>query len=260
MITLKQMTAPREYPRDSLDLEFQPVERDLLANEKRKLHFLNTSVGEYAPFPTLREVFKKVNPNTGINVEIKFPYEIENGGETGEIWIPPMHVDDINHYVDTILEEVLNYAGNRNIFFSSFDPDVLVALRLKQTRWPASLLTRVQPYMPKNKDLRMTEPKLAHSFVKNLDLTGINFIADYLLENSHAIKELHDSGHVVYAWQSNMTAPQIINLTNLGVDGLIYDGIDKKKHLLKGMESLAPESSSKSRSSETAGQILTKHN
>lgn len=42
-------------------------------------------------------------------------------------WIPPMVPHDINLYIDTILEEVINFAGNRDIFFSSFDPDVCSA-------------------------------------------------------------------------------------------------------------------------------------
>lgn len=58
-------------------LNFQPVERDLLADEKRRLRFLNASVGDFAPFPKLRDVFKRVNPKAAINVEIKHPYETE---------------------------------------------------------------------------------------------------------------------------------------------------------------------------------------
>lgn len=70
----------------------------------------------------------------------------------------------------------------------------------------------------------MTDPKMSKAFVESMDLTGLNFISDYLMENPNVIKELHATNHVVYAWQSKMTVEQIKQLIQMGVDGLIYDG------------------------------------
>jgi len=76
---------------------------------------------------TLAETFVLVPDYTGFNIEIKYPcYE-----EAIEM---DLHYIDRNRYVERILDTVFEYAGERAIIFSSFDPDVCRIVSMKQPR------------------------------------------------------------------------------------------------------------------------------
>ena len=66
----------------------------------------------------------------GFNIEIKYPM----GGD--EMNVRPV---EVNTYVDRILEDVATHGGERMILFSSFHPEVVRALKLKQVRRPPTL-------------------------------------------------------------------------------------------------------------------------
>ncbi|KHN71694.1 Putative glycerophosphocholine phosphodiesterase GPCPD1 -like protein T05H10.7, partial [Toxocara canis] len=73
---------------------------------------------ERMPFPTLVDALKQVDPSVGFNVEVKYPMMQKNGMHECENYF------EHNSYIDVILSDVLTYAGDRRIVFSSFDPDV----------------------------------------------------------------------------------------------------------------------------------------
>ena len=73
---------------------------------------------EHRPFPTLQEAFKNVSEEVGFNIEIKYPQMLVNGESECDGYF------ERNEFVDIILAEVLNNAGNRRIVFSSFEPDI----------------------------------------------------------------------------------------------------------------------------------------
>lgn len=62
------------------------------------------------PFCRLEDALNTVTP-CAFNVEVKY--------ETGSGCYK-----DLNHFVDTILKTVFDHHNNRDIIFSSFDPDV----------------------------------------------------------------------------------------------------------------------------------------
>lgn len=72
----------------------------------------------HQPFPTLRDSFHSVSEEVGFNVEVKYPMGLLQGGHECENYFEP------NEFLDIILAEVLNHAGQRRIMFSSFDPDI----------------------------------------------------------------------------------------------------------------------------------------
>lgn len=101
---------------------FHPVNKDVLSAERRRLTFDKNETDPFnLPFQTLSEVLRNVRPQCGINVEIKFPHRVVDG-----TWIPhpPM---DLNYYCDQILDQVFKSAGDREIVFTSFHPDVCSA-------------------------------------------------------------------------------------------------------------------------------------
>jgi glycerophosphoryl diester phosphodiesterase len=66
------------------------------------------------PFATLEECFSNIPPQTGFNIEIKYP-----GPST--ISTLGMRPFERNEFVDTILRVVFEHAKERPIIFSSFD-------------------------------------------------------------------------------------------------------------------------------------------
>ncbi|KAF6777501.1 hypothetical protein AHF37_03323 [Paragonimus kellicotti] len=75
---------------------------------------------ELQSFPLLRSCFEEVDPNLGFVIEVKYPMEYKAGGSELNNFF------EYNFYVDTILREILTYAGSRRILLSCFDPNVCV--------------------------------------------------------------------------------------------------------------------------------------
>eukprot|EP00884_Botryococcus_braunii_P020249 jgi/Botrbrau1/6908/Bobra.67_3s0026.2 len=93
--------------------------------------------------PTLAEVFEGVPRDVGFDIEVKMavPADVER--------TPPQ---EIERMVAPILETVLRYTesgpgASRNVAFTSFDPDVCVALRQRAPKTlPVLFLTLAFPY------------------------------------------------------------------------------------------------------------------
>lgn len=49
---------------------------------------------------------------------------------------------EINFFVDTILSMIYKLAGNRNITFSSFNPEICILLSMKQQDYPVLFITK----------------------------------------------------------------------------------------------------------------------
>ncbi|EDV27461.1 uncharacterized protein TRIADDRAFT_53182 [Trichoplax adhaerens] len=76
----------------------------------------------------------KLDKGLGFNLEIKFPTDERHEDVA-------INYQDINRFVDKILKVVYHYAGERKIFFSCFNPDVCIALFMKQPSYPVVYLT-----------------------------------------------------------------------------------------------------------------------
>ncbi|KAI1292630.1 Glycerophosphocholine phosphodiesterase GPCPD1 [Halotydeus destructor] len=208
-----------------------PVNRDLLSDEKRKLKFYQDEPDPTnRPFPKLSQVLLDVDPDCAINVEIKFPHQIED-----DTWIPHPPLE-INYYVDTILEQIFSFAGERHILITCFDPDVCMTCRAKQTRYPVAFLTRgTRQLTPKLKDIRMSEVATALYFAKSANLAGINAYARDLLTEKTA--NILDTAKrlklLVFCWDSQLTVDEVIWLCKFGTNGIMYDDIDKKLPTIK---------------------------
>ncbi|KAH7728979.1 Protein T05H10.7 b [Aphelenchoides avenae] len=89
---------------------------------------------ELRPFPTLADSLKYVDPDTGFNIEIKYPMMMKDGSHECENYF------ERNEYIDIILNDVLEHAASRRIVFSSFDPDICSLIALKQNKFPVLFL------------------------------------------------------------------------------------------------------------------------
>uniref|UniRef100_A0AAF5Q5Q9 GP-PDE domain-containing protein n=1 Tax=Wuchereria bancrofti TaxID=6293 RepID=A0AAF5Q5Q9_WUCBA len=100
---------------------------------------------ERLPFPALVDALRQVDSSVGFNIEIKYPMMQKNGLHECENYF------ERNDYIDIILNDVLESAGDRRIVFSSFDPDCCALLAAKQHLYPVLFLcvgvtTRYEPF------------------------------------------------------------------------------------------------------------------
>jgi len=179
---------------------------------------------DHEPFPTLERALKELPAEAGFNVEMKWDMEYADGsrdcGEVGSF--------EMNLFVDTILRVVLAHAGNRKIVFSSFNPDLCTALRMKQNRFPVLFLTQgVTAKYGKYRDPRCWNVKNGAHFAKAAELLGLNIMAENLLREPALVQNVRESGLVLFCWTDDKNDKATIEeLRRMRLDGIVYDRVD----------------------------------
>lgn len=170
---------------DSVDTDYHELGvKDLKLNQLRLLHLDHHKAkenkdklrvtgntpedAELEPFPTLIDALKSVNPDTGFNIEVKYPLKMSDGGHECENYF------ERNMFIDVILNDVIKHGGNRRIVFSSFDPDMCTLIGLKQHKYPVLFLSvgetkRYVPFL----DERTCTSTMAVNFAASQDILVI---------------------------------------------------------------------------------------
>uniref|UniRef100_A0A914RMB6 GP-PDE domain-containing protein n=1 Tax=Parascaris equorum TaxID=6256 RepID=A0A914RMB6_PAREQ len=124
-------------------------------------------------FHVLVSVAKRSSSNlTALNNDPNSDYhELANGMHECENYF------EHNAYIDVILSDVLTYAGDRRIVFSSFDPDVCAIIAAKQHLYPVLFLcvgmtTRYEPFV----DMRASTSNAAVNFAASINILVSSFI------------------------------------------------------------------------------------
>ncbi|KAG8177265.1 hypothetical protein JTE90_021266 [Oedothorax gibbosus] len=199
-------------------LKLSPAVADLA-----KLQFHEDDSDDNQPFPTLKHVLEAVDPSVGVNIEIKCPMQYHDG--TWELDIR----FEMNSYVDIILRDILEYAGNRFILLSCFHPDICTMVRLKQNKYPLLFLTQGEtikypPYL----DTRTASIPMATHFALNTGLLGIDVHAEDLIRDPSHIPFVKDHNLILFCWGDDINHSDVIrSLKEQGVDGVIYDKVDE---------------------------------
>ncbi|KAG5464090.1 hypothetical protein LSCM1_00270 [Leishmania martiniquensis] len=127
--------------------------------------------------PSLREVLEQTPPSLRFNIEVKYPFQplIDSN------LFLQSDAFEVNGFVDAILRVVFEFAdGGRDIIFSSFDPNVCLALSLKQSRYDVFFLSDTKE-MRDLKDYRSFYVEGAIQFATAQHLSGISMNAGTLL-------------------------------------------------------------------------------
>ncbi|GJQ85162.1 hypothetical protein Trydic_g13307 [Trypoxylus dichotomus] len=204
--------------------------------------FFDEDLEEHQPFPTLKSALELLHPKCGFNVEIKWTNKYADG--TFEL----NDAIDINRFVDTILDVVLNYAGDRQIIFSSFNPEICTLVRFKQNKYPVMFLTQGETTKyPQYNDPRCWSTTAAIEFVNMIEILGVCAHTEDILRDPSLVQRGLNAGLVTFCWGDDTSdADTIQYLKELGLHGIIYDKIyqymeEKKEnesiYLLDGRES-----------------------
>lgn len=177
---------------------------------------------EHRPFPTMCEAFQNVSEEVHFNVEVKYPQLMVNGENECDGYF------ERNEFVDIILAQVLNHAGNRRIVFSSFEPDICKMISAKQKKYPVLLLclgesTRHINYADERTRTSMTAVKFAYAS----GLMGVNFNSEDLLRDPSPVAKAKELGLISFVWGDELIEKKHVDYfkKTLGVEGLIYDRI-----------------------------------
>ncbi|KAI9498524.1 Glycerophosphoryl diester phosphodiesterase family-domain-containing protein [Zychaea mexicana] len=181
-----------------------------------------------APFTTLAEALKLIPKTAGCNIEVKYPMIDE--AESDELH----QFQEINIFVDTILECVYDHAEqDRRIIFSSFHPEICVALNLKQPNYPVFFLTDAGT-LPMA-DVRCNSLQGAVRFAKQADLLGIVAASEPILEAPRMTTIIKESGLLLFTYGVlNNEVEHAVAQKNYGVDAVIVDSVVAVRKGLRG--------------------------
>lgn len=128
---------------------------------------------------------------------------------------------EVNIFVDTILECVYDHAEqDRKIIFSSFHPEICLALNLKQPNYPVFFLTDAGT-LPMA-DIRCNSLQGAMRFAKQADLLGIVSASEPVLQAPRMVRVIKESGLLLFTYGVlNNEVENAIAQKKYGVDAVI---------------------------------------
>ncbi|XP_010044857.2 glycerophosphodiester phosphodiesterase GDPD1, chloroplastic [Eucalyptus grandis] len=192
-----------------------------------------------APLCTLQEAFKKVDPLIGFNIELKFDDQIEYKEE------------ELTCVLQVILKVVSNYAKDRPILFSSFQPDAAILIRKLQSTYPVFFLTNggTEIY----KDVRRNSLDEAIKVCLAGGLQGIVSQVKAIFRNPCAINRIKESSLSLITYgQLNNVAEVVYMQYLMGIEGVIVDFIPEITEAISDIMGPAKEGKGETASVEEA--------
>lgn len=158
-----------------------------------------------APFTTLEEMFKKIPETTGFNIEMKYPMLDE-----AEDHDMDTYAVELNSFVDTVLTQVYDLGKDRNIIFSSFNPDICLLLSFKQPSIPVLFLTDAGTCP--TRDIRATSLQEAIRFASRWNLLGVVSAAEPLVMCPRLVRVVKESGLVCVSYGTLNNDPKHVQV------------------------------------------------
>ena len=157
--------------------------------------FKGNSRGNFiqAPFTTLEEILRKLPQHIGFNIEMKYPMLFESEEQEMDTYAV-----ELNSFVDTVLQKVYDLGSDRDVIFSSFNPDICLLLSFKQPSIPVMFLTDAGT-SPVG-DIRASSLQEAIRFASRWNLLGVVSAAEPLVACPRLVKVVKESGLVCVSY------------------------------------------------------------
>lgn len=162
------------------------------------------------PLCTLQEAFEKVNPRLGFNIELKFDDNLEYQEE------------ELTCILQAILKVVFEYAKDRPIIFSSFQPDAAQVMRKLQSTYPVYFLTNggTEIYA----DVRRNSLEEAIKLCLASGMQGIVSEARGIFRHPAAVPKIKEANLSLLTYGTLNNVPEAVYMQHLmGVNGVIVD-------------------------------------
>ncbi len=204
---------------DVVDME----DRMKHTRDYKKKGFKGNSYGNHiqSPFATLEDLFKKLQPHVGFNIEMKYPMLSESQDEDMD-W----YAVELNSFVDTVVTKVYDLGEGRNIIFSSFNPDICLLLSFKQPSIPVLFLTDAGS-SPVG-DIRASSLQEAVRFAARWNLLGIVSACEPFVIAPRLVRVVKESGLVCVSYGTLNNQEDKVQLqVDQGIDAVIVDSVLK---------------------------------
>ncbi|KAK8673400.1 hypothetical protein V6N13_111738 [Hibiscus sabdariffa] len=171
---------------------------------------------------TLQEAFQKVEPSLGFNIELKFDdYKVYQH-------------DHLTHTLQVILQVVFEFARDRPIIFSTFQPDAAQLVRKLQNSYPVYFLTEggTKTYY----DVRRNSLAEAMKVCLEGGLQGIVSEIKGVFTDPGAVPKIKDSNLSLLTYGKLNNVPEAVYMQYLmGIDGVIVDFVEEISRTVDSM-------------------------
>ncbi|KAK3254257.1 hypothetical protein CYMTET_36524 [Cymbomonas tetramitiformis] len=161
---------------------------------------------------TFADVLQHAPLELGFDVELKFFRD------------RPTTAAERQRYMECMLEVLREYAGNRRLFFSSFDPDACIDVKRMQQKYPVLFLTDLKN---SHDDARRNNLEAAIAVARGAGLEGIVPCVDFLLPDlEQNLDKVKAAGLAVLTYgKANMKEEHIKTQILAGVAAVCTDRI-----------------------------------
>nr|XP_029116620.1 glycerophosphodiester phosphodiesterase GDPD2-like [Elaeis guineensis] len=174
---------------------------------------LKWSVEDDDSLCTLQEAFRSVDPRLGFNIELKFDDHAVYREE------------ELTHVLQAILQVVFEYANDRPIIFSTFQPDAAQLVRKLQCVYPVFFLTEGGNQI--FDDMRRNSLDEALKLCLASGLQGIVSDVIGVFRNPSAIARIKASSLALLTYGQLNNVPEAVYMQHLmGINGVIVDLVE----------------------------------
>lgn len=177
---------------------------------------------------TLQDAFQKVEPSLGFNIELKFDD------------FAVYQQDHLLHILQVILQVVFEFARDRPIIFSTFQPDAAQLVRKLQNNYPVYFLTEggASIYY----DVRRNSLGEAMKVCLEGGLQGIVSEIKGVFKDPGAVPKIKDSNLSLLTYGKLNNVPEAVHMQYLmGIDGVIVDFVEEISQTVDDMIKPAKE-------------------
>ncbi|XP_028785234.1 glycerophosphodiester phosphodiesterase GDPD2 [Neltuma alba] len=196
-------------PQRDLEKEGKPLLRKTYDGK-----IVSWNVEQDDPLCTLQEAFQEVEPSLGFNIELKFDdYLVYEQAH-------------LVHNLQAILKIVFEYAKDRPIIFSTFQPDAAQLVGKLQSTYPVYFLTEggTELYY----DVRRNSLDEAIKLCLENGLQGIVSDVEAIFRNPGAITRIKDSKLTLLTYGKLNNVSEAVYMQYLmGIDGVIVDFVEE---------------------------------
>ncbi|KAI8949595.1 Glycerophosphoryl diester phosphodiesterase family-domain-containing protein [Xylaria longipes] len=173
------------------------------------------------PLVTLPELFQRLPPSLGFNIEIKYPrlHEARDAG------VAPIALE-INLFVDTVLEQIHQFADQRPIILSSFTPEICILLSIKQKAYPVLFISNAGKLPASDLERRVASLQAGVHFAKTWGLAGLCLASEPLMLCPELIGDIKRSGLLCASYGPQNSIPEnVLVQRDAGLDMIVVDKV-----------------------------------
>lgn len=192
---------------------------------------------------TLQDAFQKVEPSLGFNIELKF--------DDSAVY----QQDHLLHILQVILQVVFEFARDRPIIFSTFQPDAAQLVRKLQNNYPVYFLTEggASIYY----DVRRNSLGEAMKVCLEGGLQGIVSEIKGVFKDPGAVPKIKDSNLSLLTYGKLNNVPEAVHMQYLmGIDGVIVDFVEEISQTVDDMIKPAKEMTTEGKGESEANSKL----